>query len=260
MNINLLKKLGFSDKSAKIYLALLQLGPSSVRSLADFCDLNRGTTYDALKWLQEQGVVNYYKKESKQHFVAEDPAKLHDIIEQQKQELLRLDGSLDTFIPELQALHHSGGERPVAKYYDAKHIAEILEDVLITCEHDREATYRIYSSEGLREYLYADFPTFSDVRIAKGISVKVLAIGDGGELRGLDERKWLSISSKQEHDSGASVHNLYNSVPTYIIIYPGKTAYISLNAKEEPIGVVIENDGVYQTQRFIFDQLWASVI
>ena len=256
MNINLLKKLGFSDKSAKIYLALLQLGPSSVRSLAECCDLNRGTTYDTLKWLQEHGVVNYYKKDAKQHFVAENPEKLHDIIHAQQQELTRLDGSLDKLIPELQALHHSGGERPVARYYDGKQIAEILEDVLATCENDEEAIYRIYSSEGLREYLYKDFPTFSDVRIAKGISVKVLAIGDGGELRGLDERKWIQSASKKEYDSGTSGQGLYNPVPTYIIIYPGKTAYISLNAKEEPVGVVIENDGVYETQRFIFDQLW----
>ncbi len=230
-----------------------------MRSLAEFCDLNRGTTYDALKWLQEQGVVNYYKKDSKQHFVAENPEKLQDIIRTQQQELQRLDGSLDKFIPELQALHHSGGERPVAKYYDAKHIAEILEDVLTTCENDPEATYRIYSSAGLREYLYTDFPTFSDVRIAKGISVKVIAIGDGGELRGLDERKWIALPSQTAHDSGASVQGLYNPVPTYIIIYPGKTAYISLNAKEEPLGVVIENDGVHVAQRFIFDQLWSTL-
>jgi len=259
MNVNFLKKLGFSDKSASIYLALLQLGPSSVRSVADFCDLNRGTTYDALKWLQEQGVVNFYKKDSKQHFVAENPEKLHDMIRAQQQELARLDGSLDKYIPELQALHHSGGERPVAKYYDGKQIGQILEDVLETCEQSEEALYRIYSSEGLREHVYTHFPTFSDVRISKGIAVKVIAIGEGGELRGLDERKWLSVSSKNLDHSDASVLDLHNPVPTYIIMYPGKTAYISLNAKEEPIGVVIENDGVYETQRFIFEQLWRNL-
>jgi HTH-type transcriptional regulator, sugar sensing transcriptional regulator len=256
MDRNILKKLGFSDKSVDIYLALLQLGPSSVRKLAEFCDLNRGTTYDALKILQDTGVVTFYKKESKQHFVAENPEKLHDIICEKQQELSRIDTSLEKVIPELQALHHSGGDRPVAKYYDATQIGQILEDVLFTCEESDEAMYRIYSSEGLREYLYKDFPTFSDVRLAKGISVKVLAIGDGGELRGLDERKWIPVPSKTTDESDTPAQDLYNPVPTYIIIYPGKTAYISLNAKEEPVGVVIENDGVYETQRLVFDQLW----
>ena len=70
MNINYLKKLGFSDKVAKVYLGLLLLGPSSVRTLAEHVEYNRGTTYDALKWLQEEGVVSFFKKDSKQHFVA----------------------------------------------------------------------------------------------------------------------------------------------------------------------------------------------
>ena len=96
----------------------------------------------------------------------------------------------------------------------------------------------------LREYLYDSFSTFSDVRVAKGIAVKAIAIGEGGELRGLDERKWLKSNSVS---------------PTYILIYPGKTAYISLNAKQEPIGVVIENQGVFETQKTIFDQLWNTI-
>lgn len=241
MDIHILKKLGFSDKSAKIYLALLQLGPSSVRNLAEFCDLNRGTTYDALKWLQEQGVVNFYKKDSKQHFVAEHPEKLHKMVEFYRDELDSVDRELEKVIPELQALHDKGGERPVARYFAKKELSQILEDVLSTCEQSEEKEYRIYSVEGLREHLYQDFPTFSDARIAKGIGVNVIAIGEGGELRGLDERKWLGEKTE---------------TPTYIIIYPGKTAYISLNAKGEPMGVVIENDGVYETQRVIFDSLW----
>ena len=60
MDLNFLKKLGFSDKEANVYIALLRLGPSSVRVLADECNLNRGTTYDALKWLQQQGLVNFF--------------------------------------------------------------------------------------------------------------------------------------------------------------------------------------------------------
>jgi hypothetical protein len=96
----------------------------------------------------------------------------------------------------------------------------------------------------MREYLYDAFPTFTDERIARGIQVKVIAIGAGGELRGLDERKWLKIVPQ---------------TPTYIIVYPGKTAYISLTAKEEPMGVVIENEGVSETQQLIFDSLWATL-
>lgn len=246
MDIGLLKKLGFSEKSAKIYLALLRLGPSSVRKLAEISGLNRGTTYDALKWLQERGVVNYYKTDSKQHFVAENPDTLVRLVEREKGELDRAGRELDKIIPELKALHDKGGDNPIARYYSKKELHDILEDVLATCgqEETNDPMYRIYSSAGIREYLYEDFPTFSDVRVSRAVSVRVIAIGEGGELRGLDERKWLKAQ---------------DATPTYIIIYPGKTAYISLNAKSEPVGVVIENEGVYETQKTIFDALWQKL-
>jgi len=253
----LLNKLGFSDKSAKVYLALLQLGPSSVRKLAEFCELNRGTTYDTLKWLQEKGVVTFYQKDTKQYFVAENPEKLLNLVKNQETELKEAETRLNRAVPELQALYNKGGERPVARYYEKDEIYKILQDVLDTCEETGEMVYRIYSAEGIREYLYDSFETFSDVRIAKGIGVKVIAIGEGGELRGLDERKWLKVTRDPLLTSHYKGEGYQNS--TYIILYPGKTAYISLNAKSEPVGVVIENEGVFQTQKIIFDNLWKKL-
>ncbi len=244
MQLELLKKLNFSDKMAKVYLALLSLGPSSVRKLAQIVDLNRGTVYDILKELQDRGVISFYKEATKQYFVAENPEKLRDLVHKQEKDLQTVESELDKIIPELKALHDKGDNRPVARYYHKDELNKILEDVLQSCEDSVDKLYYIYSAEGVREYLYKSFQTFSDVRIAKGIKVKVIAIGEGGELRGLDERKWL----KKE-----------NKTPTYIIIYPGKTAYISLDAKTEPMGVVIENQGVYEIQKNIFEQLWSNL-
>jgi len=244
MDINIFKKLGFSDKATSIYLALLRLGPSSVRQVSKVVEVNRGTVHEVLKWLQEQGLVDYYEKNTKQFFVAESPDKLEQVVQLRAQELKDVGQTLKLVIPELKSIHDKGGERPVSRYYEHDEIHLILENVLTTCEQTGEMLYRTYSTAGMREHLYKGFESFSDARIARKISVKVIAIGEGGELRGLDERKWLKTKIK---------------TPTYIIIYPGKTAYISLNAQSEPVGVVIENDGVYNTQKIIFDSLWEQL-
>ncbi len=241
MDLSIFKKLGFSDKNAKIYLTLVGLGPTSVRVLAKKTKLNRGTVYDGLKWLKEIGLVNYYEKESKQFFVAEDPDKLHALVQKQSDELQEVNKKIKDIVQELKSVHDEGGQRPVARYYEKGEIKKILEQILEICEKSPDKSYRVYSDVAIREYLYDGFESFSDARIAKGITVKAIAIGGGGELRGLDERKWLQIKK----DS-----------PTYIIIYPGNTAYISVNNQGDLIGVVIDNDGVYQTQRGIFDALW----
>lgn len=244
MDISILKKLGFSDKSARVFLTLLCLGPSSVRNLAKKTEMNRGTVYDSLKWLKEIGMVNYYEKEAKQYFVAEDPIRLHDLLNSQVKELDNLQGKLSEVILELRSVYDKGGSGPMSKYYEKGEIKKILESVLDKCEKSGEMEYRVYSDVNLREYLYESFSTYSDARVARGINVKVIAIGAGGILRGLDERKWLDVKP---------------STPTYIIIYPGHTAYISLNAQGEPFGVVIENEGIYEVQKTIFDSLWQKM-
>lgn len=233
-----------SDKVAQIYQSLLSLGPSPVRSIALHSGLNRGSAYDALKWLEERGLVTFYDKDAKQYFVAEHPDKLLSLVREQKQVAERALKELEKMIPELVALHHKGGDRPVARYVSSENLNTILEDVLTTCDQSEDKMYRIYSAEGVKEFLYEQFPTFSDVRIAKGVSVRAIAIGEGGELRGLDQRKRLPSSEE---------------LSTYIIIYPGKTAYISIDAKKQPVGVVIENEGIYRTEKAVFDSLWEKI-
>mgnify|MGYP001601974204 FL=1 len=244
MQIDILKKLGFSDKVAQVYLVLLCLGPSSVRNLAKKAEMNRGTVYEALKWLREQGLINFYEKDTKQYFVAEDPEKLRELVARQSAELKVADKKLQSVIPELKSLYDKGGERPTARYFEKGEIRGILEDVLDRCATAGEKEYRVYSDARIREYLYDGFESFSDARVAKGVAVKVIALGEGGELRGLDERKWLKIK---------------NSTPPYTIIYPSNVAFISLDAKKELVGVVIDNEGVYETQKQIFDELWKKL-
>ena len=70
------KNFGLSEKEIAVYLALIELGPSSVREIAAKSKVNRGTSYDILKSLIALGIVSYYNKESKQYFIAEQPEKL----------------------------------------------------------------------------------------------------------------------------------------------------------------------------------------
>lgn len=241
MDKTILEKMGFSDKQITVYLALLQNGPSSVRKLAENTGINRGTVHEILKFFQDQGLASYYHKDKNQYFAAEDPLKLKQIVKSKTDDLKQVEFKLESLVPELQALYQQEGEKPVAKYFDKKGLKHILEDLLETCAKSEDKKYRVYSAAQIREFLYEDFPSFSDARIAKGISVKVIAMGKGGQLRGLDERKWLEAEYKK---------------PTYILIYPGKTAYIALNNLGEPVGVLIDNQGIYETQKILFDSLW----
>lgn len=242
-----LKKLGFSDKEISVYLTLLRQGHSSVRKLATAAGVNRGTTYDILKSLRQSGLVSFYHKDTRQYFVAEDPDTLRQFIEDKERALTESKEELDSVIPELKSYFEKQNDKPVVKYYEGSTgVKTILTDVIETMsrakETDRE--YYVYSSADTRNYLYIDYPDFSKDRIKKKIKVKIIALGEGGKTLGLDERRWLS----QKQGS-----------PTYTIIYDHKTAYISVTKAKSPLGIIIEDSGLAQTQKFIFNHLWKTL-
>jgi sugar-specific transcriptional regulator TrmB len=241
----ILEQLGFSEKEIKIYLTLLTGGPSSVRKLAKDTGLNRGTAYDVLKALQKSGLAGMYQKHKKQFFIAEDPEKLADVIDRRERTVSMLKRDLAEVLPELRSLYVHGGAKPTVKYYEGnKGITIILKDVLRTMGEQEDKTYRVYSSVGLREYLYKEFPHFTKERIARRLFVRVIALGAGGEDQSLSERRWLSTREGS---------------PTYSLIYGPKVAFISLDAGGSPIGVLVEDSSVAETERIIFDHVWASL-
>src|SRR5579864_4587895 len=92
----ILKNFGLSEKEIAVYLALIELGPSSVREISTRSKVNRGTSYDILKALISSGLVSYYNKESKQYFIAEAPEKLLSAIDQKKEDLLEVRKNIES--------------------------------------------------------------------------------------------------------------------------------------------------------------------
>ena len=240
--LTVLKKLGLSDKEVAVYTALLSLGSASVRDISATAKVNRGTTYDILKALTEDGLVSYVNKETKHFFTAEDPMHLQELVQKQSERLQEISEELHAHIPELQSLHKRGGEKPVVRFFEGiRGIRTLLSEVLAVMEHAPQKFYYVFSSATIREHYYKAYPNFTEDRIKKGIAVKVIAMGPGGGTQGLDERKWLTQGG---------------SAPTYSLVYAGRVAHIALDAHGKMVGVIIENAAMYETQTMIFDALW----
>jgi sugar-specific transcriptional regulator TrmB len=241
----LLRELGFNDKEIRVYLMLLSGGPSSVRKLAKDTDLNRGTVYDILKVLQARGLAGFSQKHNKQFFAAEDPQKLVEVIEQKERDVAATKRQIAQVLPELRSLYAHGGAKTAVKYYEgAKGVGIILRDVLTTVNLLTPKLYRAFSSAGLRDALYRDYPNFTKERIAKEVHVRVIALGAGGDPQPFSERRWLPVT---------------DGAPTYTLIYGSKVAHITLDDGEVPLGILIEDPGVAATERLIFDHLWRTL-
>ncbi|HUC87270.1 MAG TPA: helix-turn-helix domain-containing protein, partial [Candidatus Saccharimonadales bacterium] len=98
-----LEPLGLTDKEARVYVAALFLGPSSVQRIATQAEVNRATAYVILDQLAEYGLVSQSQEKSKTVYVAEPPEALGTLFTRQQHEIELRKQELKRLLPDLQA-------------------------------------------------------------------------------------------------------------------------------------------------------------
>jgi HTH-type transcriptional regulator, sugar sensing transcriptional regulator len=264
MDLTAFKKLGLNDKEISLYVTLLEHGDNSVRNLAALTEINRGTAYDILKKLQEMGLVSFFHKNTKQHFVAEDPEKILKLLADRQAGLKEAEEKVREMIPELKSLQEKGGDKPVTKFYEGKAgVRFILDDILSSTKEMKTSEYYVYSAAGVREDVYSAYPDFNKKRIKYNLKANTISLSEGGGTYGIDERKWLPSTTLGTGPSKslpvAQTDSGQSELMTYILIYAGKCAFISRDSRNNPVGVIIENKMIYGTQEAIFLQLWKLI-
>ncbi|TQV78868.1 MarR family transcriptional regulator [Exilibacterium tricleocarpae] len=239
-----LRQIGLHDREIDIYLALLRLGPASIRDIGEKAGVNRGTTHELLKRLLKRGLVSLRPKGKRRHFCAESPEKLLELAREQQARLARAADRLESeVIPDLHLLKPDGSDTQVKYYEGDEGIEYVLRDILNTAAGSAERSYSVYSSKVIRKYLYRPFPTFTQQRVKRQIRVRAIAIGEGGDEAPLAERKWIATGADPDQ-------------PSYVAIYPPKCAMISLQEGDYPSAVVIESQAIARALQIAFDMLW----
>jgi sugar-specific transcriptional regulator TrmB len=82
-----LKKLGLKEKEIKVYLAGLELGPNSIKNIAEKVKIPRPTVYEIVKKLKEKELFVETKKRKKRLFVAQSPSQILRILRIKKREI-----------------------------------------------------------------------------------------------------------------------------------------------------------------------------
>lgn len=242
-----LRIFGLEPRETRLYLALLESGPASIRDIADRANINRGTTHELLKRMQQKGVVSYFPKGKRRHFSAEPPSRLKELaLNHQQQVTEAMELLEDKVIPQLSHLQPASGNADVHYYEGDDGIELVLKDILSTVSEQPERSYCVYSAKAIRKHLYRPFPNYTRQRVKLDINVRVIAIGEGGEEAPLADRKW--IDEKSSENAGS-----------YIAIYPPKVALISLSEGDLPTAVVIQSPTIANTHQTIFNTLWNSL-
>ncbi len=243
VNEQQLENLGLSRKEAKVYLALLELGPATMSEITRIAKINRTTGYSILESLADKGLVNFIGETKIQKFAAENPEKVISFLEnkiKQDQEKIK---QMHTLLPELLSVYNVK-EKPKVRFYEgADRLKEAFEDTLTA---KGEILAYAVGTDMFKTISREYFKDYSKRKVDKNIHVRVIAP---------DDKESRTVVSKDKEELRESMlvpkDKFYFSVETNI--YNNKVLAISWREK---FAVIIESEEIASAQRKIFELAW----
>ena len=125
-----LRKLGLKEKEVAVYLAGLELGPSTAQNIAKKAEVTRPTTYEIIKVLEKKGLFAEITHNKKRAFLAQSPEKILGILRLQKKELEEKEREFIRIIATLES-KYAGGEKSGIQVFQGKEEIEFLEEQIL---------------------------------------------------------------------------------------------------------------------------------
>lgn len=242
-----LQKLGFSDKETKVYLAALELGPSSAQILSEKAGVNRATTYVMIESLTSRGLISSFKKGKKTLFLAESPEHLKHFVERELDSAKLKKDLVTDLIPQLGSLIFSVKEKPqITMYEGLQGLKEIHQDIL-TFGKKVKMIDNIAAIGDIRDQLSTkDLEVHWDEMASHEIKVRALYTKNGEDER-VPKRFRHLWQERRISDKKFPFHG-------EIVIYGDRVAALAFKGKI--VGAVIESAEIAQTLRVLFELAW----
>lgn len=235
--------IGLNEKEAKIYLSSLELGQSTVQSIAVKAAINRATTYFVIDGLMQKGLVSSFHKGKKQYFIAADPESLLEILEQEKEGVEKKQENLKKFLPQLRSINNKQKKGPIVRYYEGKEgIAAMVDEFFNT---EKVSVDMIYSVDAVNKvFTEKDRARWREKRVKKDIDTKVIYTFKEGELSNLPKSKSIKIPFEKF------------PITCDIAIYNDKIRLASLGDRLS--GIIIEDKELAESLKAVFGLAWEA--
>jgi len=129
------QKLGLSEKQAKIYLAVLESGTSSMTQIAQKTKLKRSTCYLVVEELIVQGLLSQNLRGKRKFYTATHPRRLRDIARTREREI-------EEVFPKLLSLHNTPKDRPkihTIEYSYTEGVRQLYDEIYRSLKAGEEA-------------------------------------------------------------------------------------------------------------------------
>ncbi len=167
-----LKKLNLTEKEARVYIALLELGPSTPYKIAKRSRLKRPTAYVIAEELVEKGLIIQMTGEKQKMYIARSPESYIEDVESRVKEAKRI-------VPELNALQRKQSEKPNVLYFEGVEGMKQAYDYRIKDFKEKEIVGFFARADQLDSDLNEKvFIPWNEDKVKYGISVRGYTVDD----------------------------------------------------------------------------------
>jgi sugar-specific transcriptional regulator TrmB len=236
---NELEKLGLDDKEIQVYLSLLEIGEANIAKITKKSGVKRTTVYNAIESLKGKGLVSSTMRKQSTLYVAEDPRKLEQGL---NEKLL----SLKNILPELLSISNFIDKKPKIRFFEGVGgLKDIYLDTLNYPSQELMAWISEKYMESFDEKFLYDY--YVPERVKRKIWVRALAPDDPSisRFKEEDEKSLRRTRLIPAEKFPFSVEiNLYGKNKIGIVSF------------EEKIGLIVESEKIYGTLKSIFEINW----
>jgi len=236
--LELLTSFGFKPQEAKVYLACLRLGQSTVSQVAAEAEIQRTFVYDIVAELKKRGYISEVDVEGRKQLRALPIESLRYLFREKIERF-------EAFLPELRTLEQKPQHPNVRFFQGADGIKAVLQDTLDQKEGAEILCYSnaqgFYTKEQEFEKWYVT------ERAKRKIKMRFIAPDN-------DETMWYIKQDKKQRRITRVVPQDLFPFSAEVDIYGNKVAIITLG--KEMAAMIIESEDIAKAQRMIFELAW----
>ena len=239
MLFNELENLDLSANEAKVYLATLELGETSVERISKKSGVKRTTVYLAVESLGKKGLISQSKRKNKSFYYAESPQKIkHRLAEKME--------AVNRMMPELLSITNLIDKKPIIRFFEGTEgIKEVFREI---ANSSNSENYAWYSEAWIVNF---DAQWIEDVFIPTRIKNKVWINCFHPDTEKFKEvAKTNSTQLRRSKAINPALFNISISINLY------DRDKVGIMSFEEQFGLIIESKKIYESLLSIHKTMW----
>lgn len=240
-----LQSLGLTPGEAKVYLAMLKTGSSTVGPIAKISGISYSKIYEVLQRLMDKGIISFIIKAKTRYFQAVKPAMLYRFLDIQEAEIEKNKERLKNLLPELEKY---------TRFIEEKQEVEIFVGIKgLTTAYEK--MYEKHKKEGIGLFFYVRKKEYSgfvdEFYLGQAPFYKKIGI----KFKGIGTKDWAKSEYTKKTSSFLDARYVNFPLPGNIDIYQHKVLEVTWSG-EKPIAILIQDKDIAENYTNYFNEVW----